>query len=64
MTEPTKGASAASAKGEQVMAILTGRNAAGTTIAIVTHPPSHADMAKRRTDMLDGRIVASAMRAI
>jgi putative ABC transport system ATP-binding protein len=52
------------ANGEQVMNILTGLNDAGTTIVMVTHSPSHADMAKRRIDMLDGRIVASAARAI
>ncbi|WP_294296678.1 ABC transporter ATP-binding protein [uncultured Sphingomonas sp.] len=52
------------ANGEQVMNILTGLNDAGATIIMVTHSPSHADMAKRRIDMLDGRIVASAMRAI
>ena len=38
--------------------------AAGRTVVMVTHSPSHADMAKRRIDMLVGRIVASAMRAI
>ena len=54
----------AEANGEQVMDILTALNAGGATIVIVTHSPSHADMAKRRIDMLDGRIVASAMRAI
>ena len=52
------------ANGEQVMDILTALNAGGATIVMVTHSPSHADMAKRRIDMLDGRIVASAMRAI
>ena len=52
------------ANGEQVMDILAGLNADGATIVMVTHSPSHADMAKRRIDMLDGRIVASAMRAI
>ena len=52
------------ANGEQVMDILTALNADGATIVMVTHSPSHADMAKRRIDMLDGRIVASAMRAI
>jgi len=52
------------ANGEQVMNILTGLNNEGATIVMVTHSPSHADMAKRRIDMLDGRIVASAMRAI
>ncbi|MFV0624259.1 ABC transporter ATP-binding protein [Sphingomonas sp. ac-8] len=52
------------ANGEQVMNILTGLNAEGATIVMVTHSPSHADMARRRIDMLDGRIVASAVRAI
>lgn len=52
------------ANGEQVMGILSGLNAEGATIVMVTHSPSHADMAKRRIDMLDGRIVASASRAI
>jgi len=47
-----------------VLNILAGLNAEGATIVMVTHSPSHADMAKRRIDMLDGRIVASAMRAI
>jgi len=52
------------ANGEQVMNILAGLNAEGATIVMVTHSPSHADMAKRRIDMLDGRIVASALRAL
>ncbi|MET4898913.1 ABC transporter ATP-binding protein [Sphingomonadaceae bacterium jetA1] len=52
------------ANGEQVMNILTGLNDEGATIVMVTHSPSHADLAKRRIDMLDGRIVASAIRAI
>ena len=46
--------------GQQVMDILSGLNTEGATIVMVTHSPSHADMAKRRIDMLDGRIVASA----
>ncbi len=53
-----------SANGEQVMDILTGLNLDGATIIMVTHSPSHADVAKRRIDMLDGRIVASAARSI
>ena len=52
------------ANGEGVMAILTGLNEEGATIVMVTHSPSHADMARRRIDMLDGRIVASATRAM
>lgn len=50
--------------GQQVMNILAGLNDEGATIVMVTHSPSHADMARRRIDMLDGRIVASAARAI
>ncbi|TPE64939.1 ABC transporter ATP-binding protein [Sandaracinobacter neustonicus] len=50
--------------GAQVMNILTALNNAGATIVMVTHSPSHADIATRRIDMLDGRIVASATRAI
>ncbi|MEN2749611.1 ABC transporter ATP-binding protein [Sphingomonas sp. T9W2] len=52
------------ANGEQVMNILGALNDDGATIVMVTHSPAHADMAKRRIDMLDGRIVASAMRAM
>ena len=50
--------------GAQVMAILQDLNAVGATIVMVTHSPSHADIARRRIDMLDGRIVASVARAI
>ena len=50
--------------GAQVMDILQGLNAEGATIVMVTHSPSHADMARRQIDMLDGRIVVSARRAI
>jgi putative ABC transport system ATP-binding protein len=50
--------------GEQVMSILSGLNQEGATVVMVTHSPSHADFARRRIDMLDGRIVASAARAI
>ncbi len=53
-----------SQNGEQVMNILSGLNDAGTTIIMVTHSLSHADMAKRRVDMLDGRVVASAKHAL
>lgn len=49
--------------GQQVMSILEALNDAGSTIVMVTHSPSHADMAKRRVDMLDGRIVASVQHA-
>jgi putative ABC transport system ATP-binding protein len=50
--------------GAQVMDILTSLNAEGATIVMVTHSPSHADIARRRIDMLDGRIVSSVSRAI
>ena len=50
--------------GAQVMDILQALNGEGATIIMVTHSPSHADIARRRVDMLDGRIVVSATRAI
>ena len=50
--------------GAQVMDILQALNTEGATIVMVTHSPSHADIARRRIDMLDGRIVVSARRAI
>jgi len=50
--------------GAQVMDILQSLNAEGATIIMVTHSPSHADVANRRVDMLDGRIVVSARYAI
>jgi putative ABC transport system ATP-binding protein len=50
--------------GQQVMDILSSLNGEGATIVMVTHSPSHADMARRRIDMLDGRIVSSVARAI
>jgi putative ABC transport system ATP-binding protein len=52
------------ANGAQVMDILKTLNAEGATIVMVTHSPSQADQAKRVVNMLDGRIVASARRAI
>ena len=50
--------------GAQVMDILQSLNGEGATIIMVTHSPSHADLAKRRIDMLDGRVVVSASRAM
>ena len=50
--------------GAQVMGILQSLNEEGATVVMVTHSPSHADMAKRRIDMLDGRVVVSARREI
>jgi putative ABC transport system ATP-binding protein len=46
------------------MDILKSLNDEGATIIMVTHSPSQADQAKRVVNMLDGRIVASARRAI
>ncbi len=53
-----------SENGAQVMDILQALNGEGATIIMVTHSPSHADLARRRIDMLDGRVVVSASRAI
>jgi putative ABC transport system ATP-binding protein len=50
--------------GAQVMDILQSLNTEGATVVMVTHSPAHADLARRRIDMLDGRIVASVARAI
>ncbi|KXV19316.1 phosphonate ABC transporter ATP-binding protein [Acetobacter malorum] len=50
--------------GTQVMDILQTLNDEGATIIMVTHSPSHADLAKRRVDMLDGQIVISVRNAI
>jgi putative ABC transport system ATP-binding protein len=52
------------ANGAQVMDILKSLNDEGATIVMVTHSPSHADQAKRVVNMLDGRIVTSARRAL
>jgi putative ABC transport system ATP-binding protein len=52
------------ANGAQVMDILSSLNAEGVTIVMVTHSPSHADLAKRTVQMLDGQIVTSAVRAL
>ncbi|MFT3996407.1 MAG: ABC transporter ATP-binding protein [Asticcacaulis sp.] len=50
--------------GAQVMDILKGLNAAGATIVMVTHSPSHADQATRRIDILDGQLVASVAQVL
>jgi putative ABC transport system ATP-binding protein len=52
------------ANGAQVMDILKSLNGEGATIVMVTHSASQADQAKRVVNMLDGRIVASARRAV
>lgn len=50
--------------GTQVMDILQTLNDEGATVIMVTHSPSHADLARRRVDMLDGQIVISVRNAI
>ena len=49
-----------SARGEEVMALLKGLNANGTTIVMVTHSPSYADQANRVVQLFDGSIVNGA----
>jgi putative ABC transport system ATP-binding protein len=48
--------------GEEVMQLLTGLNAAGTTIVMVTHSPSHAEYAHRIVQLLDGAMVTDRLR--
>jgi putative ABC transport system ATP-binding protein len=43
--------------GEEVLNLLNGLNADGTTIVMVTHDLSHADHASRVVQMLDGRVL-------
>lgn len=50
--------------GAQVMDMLQRLNDDGATIIMVTHSPSHADLAKRRIDMLDGQVVVSVRNTI
>ncbi|MBR0559829.1 ABC transporter ATP-binding protein [Neokomagataea anthophila] len=50
--------------GAQVMDMLQRLNDDGATIIMVTHSPSHADLAKRRIDMLDGQVVVSVRNAL
>jgi putative ABC transport system ATP-binding protein len=47
-----------SAHGSEVMQILREINDAGTTIVMVTHSPSHAALAKRTIQLLDGSVQA------
>jgi putative ABC transport system ATP-binding protein len=49
--------------GEEVMKMLQSLNAAGSTIVMVTHSPTHADYAGRVVSMLDGRILQERRRA-
>lgn len=47
-----------SKNGDAVMAILDKLNSQGVTICMVTHDPRYAGHAKRRIDLLDGRIAS------
>jgi putative ABC transport system ATP-binding protein len=49
--------------GEVVMDMLVTLNQQGTTLLMVTHSAEHAERANRVLGMLDGRLVADAMRA-
>ena len=53
-----------SANGEEVMALLTELNQAGTTIIIVTHSPSDAEKAHRIVQLFDGHIVTENIKKI
>jgi putative ABC transport system ATP-binding protein len=47
---------------DEVMSILAGLNAAGLTIAMVTHDPTIAERARRAVHLISGRIVAESIR--
>jgi len=49
--------------GEEVMKLLVELNAAGTTIAMVTHSAAHAEYARRTIRLFDGRVVTENLRA-
>jgi putative ABC transport system ATP-binding protein len=51
------------AHGDEVMRLLRGINAEGTTVVMVTHSHDHAAQASRSLNLLDGRIIVDALRA-
>lgn len=53
-----------SAHGQEVMEMLQGLNAEGTTIVIVTHSPAHSDYARRIINLFDGHVVTENLRAV
>jgi putative ABC transport system ATP-binding protein len=53
-----------SAHGQEVMEILRGLNAEGTTIVMVTHSPAHSDYARRIINLFDGHVVTENLRAV
>jgi putative ABC transport system ATP-binding protein len=54
--EPT--GSLDTASGTEVLEVLRGLHAAGSTIVVITHSEAVADAAERRIELLDGRVVA------
>jgi len=53
-----------SAHGQEVMEMLQGLNAEGTTIVMVSHSPSHSDYAHRIINLFDGHVVTENLRAV
>ena len=49
-----------STHGQEVMDMLTSLNEEGTTIVMVTHSPSHAEIAQRTINLFDGHVVEGA----
>jgi len=56
--EPTGNLS--SEHGSAILEILTGLHADGMSIVMVTHDPRIADLAERKVEILDGKIVRDA----
>lgn len=53
-----------SKNGEEVMALLTNLNKAGTTILMVTHSPAHAEYARRSINLFDGQVLTEKLKKI
>ena len=51
-----------SKNGDEVMTLLTELNAAGTTVAMVTHSASDAEYSRRIIHLFDGRIVSEDLK--